>query len=204
MTATLYQPFFCEENITKLCTREEFGQHSMWALFITNAGRTCVCEQQRTAEPGEPTLWDYHVVALTYGAGPPEASGASATLPHGESPLDAKPPGGWWCWDFDTRLPFPAPAEDYLRQTFGGARNYPPSLWPRFRLVEREQLLALFSSDRQHMVVDSEWLKPPPPWPPILNGPPTLSRFLDLQDPIGGPWLSFGALLAFITGAPAT
>ncbi|PIW01377.1 MAG: hypothetical protein CO108_01995 [Deltaproteobacteria bacterium CG_4_9_14_3_um_filter_63_12] len=210
MSAALYQPFFCEENITKLCERTEFAGHEMWAVFITNAARTCVCQQQRASSENEPTLWDYHVVALSTAFPGQETSATSgeevAKPPHGHTEvwapfvIPAAPSGDWLCWDFDTRLPFPCLASDYISKTFEGLERFHRSTWPRFRVVERRRLSELFSSDRMHMQVEGAWLQPPPPWRPILNGPPTLSRFLDVDDEFGGPWLSLDELFAFIGG----
>ncbi len=82
-----YQPFYCEENAWWLC--HDAGADAQ-AVFISNARKQCVLFQQRIAPPGEPAVWDYHVVAVIAGQ----------------------------VWDPDTRLGMPLPALSYLGATF--------------------------------------------------------------------------------------
>jgi len=116
---------------------------------------------------GSPIVWDYHVVVIAC------------------EPLEV--------WDLDTVLPCPVPLDRYLAETF---MPVPPELGPRFRLVERAELLARFSTDRSHMrAADGGWTAPPPPWdPPSSAEPPNLMRFVDMTRPFAGEVLSLGGL----------
>lgn len=143
-----YQPFYCEENVYRLC-EELIGSHlRLQAIFISNARQACLFHNQKAAPPGNPTVWDYHVVLLEG--------------PHEDTPM-------YRIYDFDTRLPFGVEAEEYLRKTFEPPG--PERFRPRFRLLSAGEFLATFSTDRRHMRKDpqdrtSPWLQPPPPWDP--------------------------------------
>lgn len=176
-----YQPFYCEENVWWQ-VRETEGRR--WALFITNAQRRVLLWQQRLAKPGEPVLWDYHVVMVR------EADGAR------------------WIHDQDTRMPAVCPALAYLEATFPYEPERVPdelsSLVPSFRLVTAEDLVATFATDRSHMLnADGTYIHPPPSWPPVVAGDlestSTLERYLDLTDDIAGEVLTLPELRAWAT-----
>ena len=177
MTAALgpYQPFYCEENayLRVVGDVRPGGDH---ALFITNPRRQVAVFEQRLAPPGEPVVWDYHVIAVD------RASRAVV--------------------DPDSRLEMPCELAWYLAATFP---TLPPRLAayaPRFRLVPAAELAATFSSDRRHMRSErGTYREPPPPWPPIGEGH-TLARYLDLDDPIAGQVLSLDGLRRALLGDP--
>jgi hypothetical protein len=197
-----YQPYYCEENIYRLCVsltgienrvaderantgdtgtsvgtpdpeavtsdKETILQGSRnmivdtAAVFITNADGTCALRRQRAVPPGEFIVWDYHVILLV-------------------KTEDRKR----WVLDFDTRLGFVTPADEYIESTFD--RTVPPRYRPLFRVVPAVDLLTSFSTDRRHMRRDDgTWIHPPPPWDPP-QGPEAqstheLPRFLDVTD----------------------
>lgn len=171
----LYASRYCEENVWQLAQAPELAGLQRSAVFITNARKTCALWHQRSAQaPGEPVLWDYHVVLLTEGDAPR-------------------------LWDLDSDLPFPSPALDYLSATFPFAGSLPPEVEPRFRLVPAEELLQTFASDRSHMrAPDGSWHAPPPPWPPIATAGETMTlpRYLDLRLPQPGQVLKLAELRA--------
>ena len=170
-----YQQFYCEENAYHLCMHPLLAEREPAAVFIRGAGDACVMWHQRAGEPGEPVLWDYHVVVLT------------------------KQP--WEVWDLDSRLGWPVPAWVYLQRSFRPRLTLPPGLAPRFRVVEAATLAATFVSDRSHMRgPDGTPHKPPPPWPEIGAGTSTLARFLALEDPIAGEELDLAGLLRRVEG----
>ncbi|MDJ0836298.1 MAG: hypothetical protein QNK37_07245 [Acidobacteriota bacterium] len=158
----LYQPFFCEENIYQLSLHPHVAALPQKVVFITNAAKTCAVWNMRAAEnTWEPVLWDYHVILV---------------VRVGEQ---------FQVWDLDTVLGMPVPARHYFSRSF--SLELEEVYLPRFRVLDGNLYRNLFSSDRSHMRnQDKTWLQPPPPWPPILNGPCNLPRFLDLEDPIAG------------------
>ena len=82
-TAHEYAPFYCEENVLRLCPT--LGA-SAFAVLVTNARRSVEMLRQRAGGPGHgAVLWDYHVFALARGE-------------------------EWLVWDLDTTLGFPVPA----------------------------------------------------------------------------------------------
>jgi len=169
-----YQAFYCEENafLRVAGPVRPGGDH---ALFITNARRQVAVFEQRLAPPGEPVVWDYHVVAVDR---------ARQTVV-----------------DPDSRLELPCDLARYLAATFP---PLPPQLElysPRFRLVASAVLAATFASDRRHMRDDrGAYQAPPPAWPPIGEGH-TLDRYLDLDDPIAGEVFTLDGLRLALLGA---
>jgi hypothetical protein len=175
MSAALgpYQAFYCEENAYLRVAGDvrPGGDH---ALFITNARRQVAVFEQRLAPPGEPVVWDYHVIAIDRAA---------------QTVVDP-----------DCRLEAPCDVQRYLAATFP---PLPPQLElysPRFRLVPAAELVATFASDRRHMRDEvGAYREPPPPWPPIGEGH-TLARYLDLDDPIAGQVLTLDGLRRALFG----
>ncbi|MEL6186696.1 MAG: hypothetical protein AAFU79_18910 [Myxococcota bacterium] len=155
-----YHPFYCEENAWWLL-QEGALPDPAWAIFITNTSRQVAMWGQRTAPPGQPVVWDYHVVA---------ASGA---------------PGEMLIWDLDCRGGAPLSGLEWWAASFPVLP--PPDLAARFRVVPRDVLASRFASDRRHMLsADGLWSAPPPPWP-CIRGPEatheehSLPAFLDLE-----------------------
>jgi hypothetical protein len=184
-------PYWCEENIWVRCralaAEARAGHH---VVFISNAARTVACWSQRAASrPGEPVLWDYHVVLLapapSTGFVPPRAARVLVEDPD--------------CLAGE-RLPF----EAWCRATFPLGDAVLPQLRPRFRLAPVDVFLADFASDRSHMrATDGAWLVAPPPWPaPRPEGGTathTLPRWWDTQAPDGpGLTVDLAGLVAFV------
>jgi hypothetical protein len=168
-TEHLYQPFYCEENVWHLCQRPELTGRAS-ALFISNANRTCALWNQRAANPGDPVVWDYHVVAVSLAEG--------------------------LIWDLDTRLPLPVPLRAYLDGTFTKDPRLPDALAPLFRLIDGSEYVASLVSDRSHMLNDEgEYREPPPAWDPIgAERADTLQRFIDMEAETIGEVLTLSEL----------
>jgi len=153
-----YAPYYCEENIWHLCQESAFRNFERKAVFLSNAGRTCALWNQRArAADGEPVLWDYHVVMMFNDR-------------------------GWQVYDLDTLLGAPVPLNDYLISTFGEAQ-LPEQFQPMFRVIDAEEFVSFFSSDRSHMrTADGQWQVPPPAWPAVVRGVRSnLMDFVDMQ-----------------------
>jgi hypothetical protein len=171
----LYTPFYCEENIWHLCQQDALRDRDKKVVWITGAGGICALWRQRAArQPDQPIGWDYHVVLLTGS------------------------PSGWAIWDLDTTLPCPLPLPEYLAQTFPYADQIPGEFQPRFRIVDADDFLSTFSSDRSHMLdAGGRYRKTPPPWPAIgADRPSNFARWLDPTDPIAEPPISLAAMIA--------
>ena len=168
-----YQLFYCEENVWWLCQEPRFADAKSWVVFISNHARQCAVWQQRAADPGEPVVWDYHVVLLVEGM----------------------------VWDLDTRLGFPVSLDDYLRASFRALPPELSHLTPRFRVVRRDEFVSTFATDRSHMRSDRGWRAPPPSWEPPGEGM-NLMRFVDMDADFVGHVASLERLLASTGGDP--
>jgi len=108
---------------------------------------------KQRASEGGFIVWDYHVILFTVGM----------------------------IWDLDTTLPCPSPLKIYLEQTFplGLSTGYQPV----FRVVDSEEFVPVFASDRSHMMNQLGEYNAPPPWPVIgVEEGSNLARFIDMND----------------------
>jgi len=150
----LYTPYFCEENVYQLLRDPFFAERRAHALFITNAAAGVAMLWQRAGR-GEPVVWDYHAIALSF---------------DGKRGL---------VWDLDSALPFPCEARRYLDSSFPA--EIPARFRPWFKCVLRGEFLDRFASDRRHMRDgEGRFIAPPPPWPPIQ---PDTEREAETQEP---------------------
>ena len=161
-----YHAFFCEENIWQLAGDAQFlDSPRAFVMLVSNDDQTCPLWHQRAAQaPGEPVVWDYHVVLLD--------------VREQEHPV---------VWDLDTVLPGPPTAfEHWWTQTFPLRLALPDALNPMFRVLSAKAYRETFSSDRSHMKnAQGQWLAPPPPWAPIepnSQRPHTLERLLQMRE----------------------
>ncbi|KAJ3744587.1 N-terminal glutamine amidase-domain-containing protein [Lentinula detonsa] len=100
-----YTPYWCEENVYLLI--QSFSRNpslseiwEVFAVFISNHSKTvALWNQNLSKEPGQPVIWDYHVVAVLR---PRKFS----------SNLHS------WVYDLDTRLDLPVNWNTYLARTF--------------------------------------------------------------------------------------
>lgn len=161
-----YQAFYCEENIWHLCQEPQFTGREPTAAFVSNARRATPVWHQRAAPPGEPVVWDYHVILL------------------------ARADDAWEVWDLDTTLGLPVPVRDYAEQALAAGR-LPPEWAQELRLVAAQEFMATFGSDRSHMrTPEGQWTAPPPSWEPIGGGVMNLWQFVDMRSDIAGEVLS--------------
>jgi len=141
-----YTPYFCEENIwwlAKSLPDSGADTQQMKVLLFTNPSESVALLNQRAAPSGRLITWDYHLV------------------------LQAGFPEGVYIFDLDTRLFFPSPVKDYLRNTFPPQATLPERYRAWVRSIPADTYLRRFSSDRSHMtgvVAQSEF----PDYPPIL------------------------------------
>ncbi len=157
-----HTPFYCEENVYKLCQLLEDAKLRSTVVFVSNADRKVPLWRQRAGKDDQDGLvvWDYHVFLVV-----------------------TSTPSEHQVFDLDSRLSFPAPFADYAKETL---RYDDDSLLPefrrRFRLVPAVEYLDRFSSDRSHMRDEESgrWVKPPPPHSPIAAE--EKERAVDLQD----------------------
>jgi hypothetical protein len=135
-------PYFCEENVWRLCYRKmrEQPDNHFFAAFISNC-KQCVpmFQQLAASDPRKPCCWDYHVILLC-----------------------ATRNDGVFVHDIDSTLPYPTPLQTYLELSFIQDENSPFS--PVFRVVPGQVYIREFASDRSHMynAETNSWNAPPP------------------------------------------
>lgn len=153
-----YAPYYCEENIWHLCQETDFAAFERKVVLISNDTRTCALWNQR-ARPAqdEPVIWDYHVILLYKNQ-------------------------GWQVYDLDTVIGAPVPFEQYVELTFGDIQ-IPEEFLPKFRVLDADEFVSVFSSDRSHMLTaDGQWQVPPPPWAAIVrNEQSNLMQLIDMN-----------------------
>jgi protein N-terminal glutamine amidohydrolase len=151
----LYQAFYCEENIWHLCGDPRAGGDDRHVLFVSNeARRVAMWGQKASRDPGDPVVWDYHVVLLA----------RTRT---------------WSVWDFDSTLGLDVPLARWLESSFDAF--VPEAFRPLFRCVEAGAYRRELASDRRHMRrPDGTEVSPAPPWPCIGRGH-NLDRFIDVR-----------------------
>lgn len=163
-------PCYCEENVWRLAYRRLYGEESSKGntkdvcyrvVYVSNEERCCpMFSQLAQDDADEPCFWDYHVLLV------------------GSSALDVNSPEEVLVWDMDSHLPYPTKVSDYLTNVFREEyfrKEYRAQLAPRFRVIEAEDYLRHFFSDRKHMIdpKTGEWRKPPPNYDCILFNRPT-------------------------------
>lgn len=173
-----YQPFYCEENIWWLAQDPRCGDGERLVALITGADDHVAMWHQKPADgPGEPLLWDYHVVLL---------------VRTGDT---------WQVWDFECDLGMPKPAEPWITACFPYQDRVPPRYRPRFRVMAASEYVATLRSDRSHMREDDgTYVKPPPPWSPPGGGlDSNLVQFVDLRQTFVGDVLDLDGLRRRLT-----
>lgn len=152
-------PFYCEENVYKLCERlvaacgdDDASSSAVYAVFVVPRGKRgathvddavggVLTAHSRSApvdSAAHALIWDYHVFAVLSGVGARRVA---------------------YAYDLDTLLRFPTPFLEYAHATYDVAAPWDAArggcLTPEdallFRVVEAAELFAAFASDRRHM-----------------------------------------------------
>ncbi|KAF7295055.1 Nt-Gln-amidase domain-containing protein [Mycena indigotica] len=159
---TTYTPFYCEENVWRLCDAlsRQSSPLDASAVFISNEYKTVALFEQKQRLPV--VVWDYHVVLLLRDQDKRE-----------------------WIYDFDTCIPCPCPLKEYLRRTFSpnippdykrevipfhSTQSAPLNFRSLLRLVPAKVFLDYFASDRSHMLDESGSYQAPPPKEEPIRG----------------------------------
>lgn len=154
-----YTANYCEENIWLLCQHPELEDAWKRVLFISSLSRNSPLHYQKSAQGDAPVWWDYHVMLLT-----------STGTKH-------------YIYDFDSTLPFPSDAAHFLRSTFQHLTVMKPDDQPLFKIIEADDYISDFHSDRSHMKdQQGNWIFEPPTWPLIAKGSMSLESLMDFSD----------------------
>jgi hypothetical protein len=166
-TALDYAPFYCEENVLRLCP--SLGPDAL-AVLVTNASRRIEMLRQRAGGPGAGAVpWDYHAFAMALR-------------------------DGWLVWDFDTTLGFPVSASEYLRRSFAREPAEPPVFRV---MLAADYVREFRSDRSHMRRPDGSWAAPPPPWPPSsARGGLPLMALLDPRSACLGELLTHDAMRA--------
>ena len=147
----VYTSCYCEENVWKLCQMIQVKDPSLLAdtkvVFVSNFAKKVAfwCQKSGKDNKNVPVVWDYHVILIHKGQ------------------------KDWLTYDLDTTLDFPTSIEDYFMKSFCPDIKKSSSYKPMFRVVDSEDFLEHFSSDRSHMKNKyGEWLADPPQYPAIV------------------------------------
>jgi protein N-terminal glutamine amidohydrolase len=162
-----YAPFYCEENVLRLCP--SLGPDAL-AVLVTNASRRIEMLRQRAGGPGAGgVLWDYHAFAMT-------------------------PRHRWLVWDFDTTLGFPVSASEYLQRSFAREPAEPPTFRV---MAAADYVREFRSDRSHMRRADGTWAALPPPWPPSsARGGVALMALLDPHSACLGERLTLDAIRA--------
>ncbi|ORC92996.1 putative DREV methyltransferase [Trypanosoma theileri] len=148
-----YASHYCEENTYKLIEilfeNYTVSDQDVFAVFVSNREKKTPVWMQRLGRNEEndnidtknPLVWDYHVFVLVI----------TTT-------------GRKLVFDYDSILPFPSLAEEYVMKAFRPYMQLREEYQQWFRVIPGRLYLDYFSSDRSHM--DTSDI-PPPPWPLI-------------------------------------
>ncbi|XP_022239826.1 protein N-terminal glutamine amidohydrolase-like isoform X2 [Limulus polyphemus] len=166
-----YTPFYCEENVWKLCEYVKNEQPDLlqycYVVFISNENKTVPLWHQRSkSAENHLTVWDYHVILIYT---PPD---------QGEALV----------YDLDSMLSFPVDFSTYGSQTLRSDFLLKPEYHRKFRVIPGEVFLKKFASDRSRMKnSDGAWIKSPPPFPCIQTSESTnnLEEFISMKPETG-------------------
>lgn len=159
----LYTALFCEENIWHLANsliKQGVPDSELSVVFISNKHQQTAIFNQQSAKPNHPVIWDYHVVLL-------KKSSTECLI-----------------YDFDSRSKFPSVADDYLTTSFPDETRMPDEYQARFRLIDAQTYIRLFSSDRSHMqgiLAPEKHPKYKPMTKPETTERITLAQFIDFN-----------------------
>lgn len=135
----MYQSCYCEENIYMLLKRKlseyssrnvegtaasEEAPAELYAVFISSPSKATPiwCQRCMAHSPTDPVLWDYHVIAMEKPRRQrvknsdidPNAATTSSSLDNTDAQEALKTIGSVVIWDYDTTLPFPCGAAEYV------------------------------------------------------------------------------------------
>lgn len=146
----VYTPCFCEENVWNLCNRFRvmglLDLEQCKVVFVSNKDRCVALWRQRAGlrDTRIPVIGDYHCFAM-----------------HNHR-------GEWNVFDLDSTLAFPENMDHYYKETFCPQKRKPAKYNPKFRVIDAEDFMQHFASDRSHMKNNEGiYLSPAPRYPPI-------------------------------------
>lgn len=188
-SSCVYTSCYCEENVWKLCHQIKVNNpqtlDEYYVVFISNKKRQVPLWMQKSSkDPLTPVVWDYHVILL-------------------QKPKEGKS----LVYDLDSILAFPCSLEQYLSQAIQSERTIKKEYHRKFRIIQAEQFLATFASDRSHMKLpNGQYVKPPPNYPPIRTADEVmnLDDFIDVTTLLGNGRIKDLKGLVNMFGVPPT
>ncbi|CAF1195741.1 unnamed protein product [Adineta steineri] len=167
----IYTSCYCEENIWKLCEswKQNDPNHldNLYAIFISNERRQIPIWKQKSGYNDYPVTWVLYFLQYQID------QSVSPTI----------------IYDFDSTLPFPVSARDYLQSAIRDEINLSRKFHRMFRVIPAQEYLNTFASDRSHMLSADKitYNKPPPSYPAIFNEKSTnnINDFIDMKSKTG-------------------
>eukprot|EP01023_Acetabularia_acetabulum_P051636 TRINITY_DN5717_c0_g1_i3.p2 TRINITY_DN5717_c0_g1~~TRINITY_DN5717_c0_g1_i3.p2 ORF type:complete len:207 (-),score=27.76 TRINITY_DN5717_c0_g1_i3:86-706(-) len=149
-----YTKQYCEENVYKLC--EQWPDFGCEGIKVQRAHQpTSQCQgKKKTGDFASEFLvaWDYHVILIQKETNNQEFQRRSKV------------------WDLDTLLNFPCNFDYYCMHALRTQQNLQQKYKRFYRVINGNEFLRFFASDRSHMRGgDGSWLAAPPDYPPIVS-----------------------------------
>eukprot|EP01023_Acetabularia_acetabulum_P051635 TRINITY_DN5717_c0_g1_i2.p2 TRINITY_DN5717_c0_g1~~TRINITY_DN5717_c0_g1_i2.p2 ORF type:complete len:211 (-),score=16.18 TRINITY_DN5717_c0_g1_i2:86-718(-) len=153
-----YTKQYCEENVYKLCQQLADQKictlDNLFVVFISNQIQKIPLWQQKSGDFASEFLvaWDYHVILIQKETNNQEFQRRSKV------------------WDLDTLLNFPCNFDYYCMHALRTQQNLQQKYKRFYRVINGNEFLRFFASDRSHMRGgDGSWLAAPPDYPPIVS-----------------------------------
>lgn len=175
----VYTSLFCEENIWHLARsliESGLPANDIKVIFLSNPQKSIALFEQQKAEPNHAIIWDYHVILYAI--------------------IDNNP----YAFDFDSRLNFPTPANEYFSKCFPVHIAFPDELKSMVRLIPSETYLEHFYSDRSHMLgkIEEDEFPNYPTITPGDNNIIKLDEYWDMENQLHDNSQIFASLETFI------
>ena len=172
-SSQVYTSCYCEENVWQLCKKIKDSKklpstqekEFVFVVFISNENKTVPLWKQSAAEdPEHPVVWDYHVILIN------------------------KVKEGSMVFDLDTNLLYPCEFSHYSNETFKTDELLREQFHRKFRVINIDDFLMHFASDRSHMKAENgDWIKPPPLYPCIQTSQSSnnITNFVSVDPNVG-------------------
>ncbi|EDV29694.1 uncharacterized protein TRIADDRAFT_52358 [Trichoplax adhaerens] len=179
-----YTPYYCEENVWKLCERIQQSSKAViqefYAVFISNDNKTvALWKQQASDKENGLIVWvvkaclaSFALIIYSIGYNNYKHTCDAIICHDYHVILIRKASNLVSVFDFDSQLQFPCTFYDYVTHGLRPDDELQKQFQRLFRVIPALDFLETFASDRSHMKTTKDsntYLKAPPPYPPIFT-----------------------------------